>query len=206
MSSSRTSGLMIVEHIVATATMMRVCLIKQQFLTVGNGITRKDDKVRIQRSCFLEREREKFEITLENVKFVALMNGFMIENEGVLIKFTKVESKLEFYKRLNIKGVFVSGIRLVPVLNQVANTVFWSRSMTKTMSVEINKLHKIFDHCGETHLRETASAYGIMWIGSSKVPGERPYVDISLIKRRVLEEPRSVPLFWMIAQNLVSVD
>jgi hypothetical protein len=44
-----------------------------------------------------------------------LMKGFMIENEGVLIKLTKGETKLVFDQQLNAKGGFVSGIKMVPV-------------------------------------------------------------------------------------------
>jgi hypothetical protein len=78
---------------------------------------------------------------------MALTNGFMIGNEGVLIKLTKVETKLLFNKRLNTKGGFVSGIKMTPVLNQVANIVVESNKMIKTISVEVNKLHKIMGHC-----------------------------------------------------------
>jgi hypothetical protein len=46
----------------------------------------------------------------------------------------------------------VSGVKMVPVLNQVNNTAVGSNSMIKTMSVEINKLQKIPGHCGDTHV------------------------------------------------------
>jgi hypothetical protein len=66
-------------------------------------------------------------------------------------------------------------------------------------------IHKILVHCGETHLKATANSYGIkvfgkleacescaiskakqkntnnVLTGSSNVPGERHYVDISSI-------------------------
>jgi hypothetical protein len=95
---------------------------------------------------------------------------------------------------------------MVTVLNEVANTVLETKSMIKTMSVGINKLHKILGYCGETHLKETDNAYEIkafgkveafksyaiskakqnynnkIWNRSINVPGERLYVDISSIK------------------------
>jgi hypothetical protein len=57
----------------------------------------------------------------------SLKNGFMIGNEGVLIKLTKGETKLVFDQLLNTKGDFVSGMRRVPVLNKVTNTVVEKR-------------------------------------------------------------------------------
>jgi hypothetical protein len=45
----------------------------------------------------------------------------------------------------------MSGIKMVPVLNQVTNTVIETRKMIKPIYVEINKLHKNLGHCGETH-------------------------------------------------------
>jgi hypothetical protein len=62
------------------------------------------------------------------------------------------ETKLVFHHCLNTKGGFVSGVKMVPVLNQVNNTAVGSNSMIKTMSVEINKLQKIPGHCGDTHV------------------------------------------------------
>jgi hypothetical protein len=50
------------------------------------------------------------------------MNGFMVESEGMLIKSTMGKPTLVFDQRLNIKGDFVSDIKMVPVLNEVANT------------------------------------------------------------------------------------
>jgi hypothetical protein len=66
------------------------------------------------------------------------MNGFTIRDEVVMIKSTKGETTLVWDKCLNSNGVFVSGIKIVPILNQVANTVIGSKSMIKTMSAEIN--------------------------------------------------------------------
>jgi hypothetical protein len=94
----------------------------------------KAEKVGKLRRCTFNAIR-KFESTLENVNFVpdlwinlfrinkAMMNGFIIGNEGVLIKLTKGETALVFDQHLNTKGCFVSGIKMVHVLNQLANTV-----------------------------------------------------------------------------------
>jgi hypothetical protein len=99
----------------------------------------------------------------------------------------------------------MSGIKMVPILNQVVNTVVEIKSVNKTMSVEINKLNTIIDHCGEIHLKAKANDYGIkfgkieacescdiskakqkdtnkIWNGSSNTPRESLYVNISLRK------------------------
>jgi hypothetical protein len=105
---------------------------------------------------------------------------------------------------------------MVTVLNQVANAVVETKKMIKTMSVEINKIHKILGHFGESHFKGTANAYRIkvygkleayescaismekkkktnqIWIGSSKVPGERLCFNISLIKYEICGEAK----FW----------
>jgi hypothetical protein len=46
--------------------------------------------------------------------------------------------------------------------------------MIKTMSVEINKLQKILIHCGETHLKSTANAYGIKSFGNYNLVNHEP--------------------------------
>jgi hypothetical protein len=68
-------------------------------------------------------------------------------------------------RRSNFKGGSVSGIKITPILNQVEYIVVETNSIIKTMSVEINKPHKILEHCGETHLKVTANAYGIKVFG-----------------------------------------
>jgi hypothetical protein len=55
----------------------------------------------------------------------------------------------------------VSGTKMIPVLNQPANTIIGSKSMIKTVPVEISNIHKILALCGETHLKATANALGI---------------------------------------------
>jgi hypothetical protein len=54
---------------------------------------------------------------------MALTNGFLIRNEGVMIKLTKGETKLMLNQRLNVNGGFVSGVKMVHVLNQVGNNI-----------------------------------------------------------------------------------
>jgi hypothetical protein len=96
-------------------------------------------------------------------------------------------------------------------LNQVANTAVETNKIINTILVEINKLHKILGHYGETHLKVAANTYGIkvfekleycetcaiskskenkpnkVWTRSINVPGERLYVDILSIKDESFE-------------------
>jgi hypothetical protein len=100
----------------------------------------------------------------------------------------------------------VSGIKMVTFCNQVYITIVGSKVMIKNVSIEINKLHKILCHYGGTHLKATASVYGMksfgkleafesftfskanqkntknLWTESNNIPGERLYIDISLKK------------------------
>jgi hypothetical protein len=189
-----------------------------EMITVGNGSIVMAEKVGKLRSYGIQCYGRIFKITVENVKIVpefwiilfsinkALMNVFMIGNEGVLIKLTKGETTLVFDQSLNIRGVFVSGIKMVTVLNKVANTVVETKNIIKTVSVETKKIQKILGHRREIHSKATANAYGIkvfrkleacescamikerqtktskVWNVSSNVPGERLYVNFSLIK------------------------
>jgi hypothetical protein len=126
-----------------------------EMITVGNGSTMKTENFVKLRNCVLQCYGRKFEITVENVKFVpgllinlfrinkAQIKGFMIGNEGLMIKLTKGGTTLVFDQRLITKEGFMSGIKMVPDLNQVANIVVETKILIKTMSVEINNLHKI---------------------------------------------------------------
>jgi hypothetical protein len=63
-----------------------------------------------------------------------MMNGFMIGNQYLLIKLTNLETMLVFNQHLNTKDGFASGIKMVPVMHQVSNTVIEIKKMIKTMS------------------------------------------------------------------------
>jgi hypothetical protein len=94
------------------------------------------------------------------------MNRLMIGDEGMLIKLTKGENTLVFNQRLKTKEGFVYGIKMVPVLNQVAITVVETKGMIKTMSFEINKLHKTLQNFVRIHLKAVGTSYGIKVFGS----------------------------------------
>jgi hypothetical protein len=48
------------------------------------------------------------------------MNGFMIGNKDVLIKWTKGETTLLFDQFFELQRRLMSDIKMVPILNQVA--------------------------------------------------------------------------------------
>jgi hypothetical protein len=62
----------------------------------------------------------------------------------------------------------VSDIKMIPVLNQAAHTVVQTKRMIETMPFDINKLHKVLGHCGETYLKARANAYGMKIFGKMK--------------------------------------
>jgi hypothetical protein len=51
----------------------------------------------------------------------------------MLIKLTKEETTLVFDQRLNTKGAFMSGIKMITVSNQVVNTVFETKNSSNTI-------------------------------------------------------------------------
>jgi hypothetical protein len=102
-----------------------------------------------------------------------------------------------------------------PILSDNTNG-FADASINNESIYDINHLHKLFGHCAQEILNQTIKMYGLKsscgfdtceqctitkarqknvsknWLGSSNLPGERLYVDISSIKGRSLGEAK----FW----------
>jgi hypothetical protein len=94
--------------------------------------------------------------------------------------------------------------------SMISNNIngFANASISNERTYDINHLHKLFGHCGQEILNKTIKIYGFKsfgsfdtceqcaimkarqknvnknWLGSSNLPGERLYVDISSIKER----------------------
>lgn len=123
----------------------------------------------------------------------------------------------------NYQGRFVSKIRIVSVLNQVANKMIGSKDMNKNISIEINKLK-----CEESHMKIAASAYVIKvfrqledceacaismtkWTMTGKCVlhlvtfQENVCVLICLIKGKSLKKPSSGHSLWITTQITVKV-
>ena len=92
--------------------------------------------------CLVQRKNgENFIIVLQNVKFVpdlwlnlfsirkALKNGFNLGNEDVVMKLMKGKTTLYFDRILKTKNGFVSGIKFLPIINNMATTAVESRRM-----------------------------------------------------------------------------
>ena len=123
-------------------------------ITVGNGNKMIAKKVGNLRCTVQQKNGEKFVVVLENVKYVpdlwvnlfsinkALKNGFKIENEDVVLKLMKGKTTMYFDRILKTKDGFVTGIMLIPMMENVATTAVETMKTTIT----INNLHKILGH------------------------------------------------------------
>jgi hypothetical protein len=155
------------------------------------------------------------------------MNAFIFSKEGMLIKLTNGKTRLAFKQHFNIKRCFMSYIKTLPVLNEVAYAVIGSKAMIKFVSLEINNMRKIFGNCGEAPLKEAASANGIkprrnleacelcaiiksrqqktkIYSTDPEIFKESGYISISDEDNvRVFEEPRSGLSLRMIIQTTV---
>jgi hypothetical protein len=133
----------------------------------------------------------------------ALKKGYSISNNDIIISLNKGSNKITFDRFFKAKDGTVSGILMKPCGNPVAYTVL--NGVTKK-GIEINDFHTMLGHCGSDRLERTARIYGFKlfgelktceqcaiskarqkninkeWKGSSQIPGERLYIDISLIK------------------------
>jgi hypothetical protein len=101
----------------------------------------------------------------------------------------------------------VTGFLMKPIMSDNING-FANASIGTKISYDIKHLHKVFGHCGQEILKNTIKMYGFKssgdfdtceqcaiakarqknvnknWLGSSNLPGEHLYVDISSIKER----------------------
>jgi hypothetical protein len=136
----------------------------------------------------------------------ALQNGFKLSNENVSIRLSKGSVTLVFDRIIKKMNGFVTSVNMktLPpkaIHNGMVNT-------TISEAYDINYLHKAFGHCGLETLKNTARMYRYRftgqfevcedcaiakarqkninkdWSGSSNIPGERLYVDISSIQER----------------------
>jgi hypothetical protein len=114
---------------------------------------------------------------------------------------------LKFDRVINATDGCVSGVSMKPMMSNNING-FANASISNEKIHDINHLHKFFGHCGQEILNKTIKMYGFKssgsfdsreqcaiakerqknvnknWLGSSNLPGERLYVDISSIKER----------------------
>jgi hypothetical protein len=137
----------------------------------------------------------------------ALKKGFMVRNDGVLISLTYKHVKLTFDQVIHATDSCVTGVSIKPIMRDNINR-FSNALISTKRSYDIKHLHKVFRHCGQELLNNTIKMSGFKssgnfdtceqcaitkaqqknvnknWLGSSNLPGECLYVDISSIKER----------------------
>jgi hypothetical protein len=137
----------------------------------------------------------------------ALKKGFKVSNNGVVVSLNFKHVKLIFDRVMNATDGCVTGVSMKPMMSNNING-FANASIRNESIFDINHLHKLFGHCGQEILNKTIKMYGFkssgcfdtceqcaiakarqknfnkQWLGSSNLPGERLYVDISSIKER----------------------
>jgi hypothetical protein len=108
---------------------------------------------------------------------------------------------------IHAKDGCVAGVLIKTILSENING-FANASINNERIYDINHLHKLFGHCGQEVLNKTIKMYEFKssgsfdtceqctiakaqqknvnknWLGSSNLPVERLYVDISSIKER----------------------
>jgi hypothetical protein len=137
----------------------------------------------------------------------ALKKVFNAINDRVVISLTYKHVKLTFDRVIHTTDSCVTGVLMKSILIDNING-FSNESIRNERSFDINRLHKIIGHCGQEILNNTIKMYGFKssgnfdtyencaiaktwqknvnknWLGSSDLPGECLYVDISSIKER----------------------
>ena len=139
----------------------------------------------------------------------ALKNGFKLTNDGVIVSLTKKHITLTFDRVIKtLDDGCVTGVMMRPIVAEKTYNGYAHTSIGKEKSFDINHLHRVFGHCGLETLKNTIKMYGLKysgefktceecavakarqknvnksWLGSSNIPGERLYIDISSIKER----------------------
>jgi Reverse transcriptase (RNA-dependent DNA polymerase) len=139
----------------------------------------------------------------------ALKNGFKLTNDGVIVSLTKKHVTLTFDHVIKtLDDGCVTGVMMRPIVTEKPHDGCAHTSIGKERSFDINHLHRVFGHCGLETLKNTVKMHGLKysgefktceecavakarqknvnksWSGSSNVPGERLYIDISSIKER----------------------
>jgi hypothetical protein len=170
-----------------------------------------------------------FVVSLKNVKFVpeicsnlfslnkALMNGFILANDGVIASLTKKQVTLIFDVVIKTVGDgCVTGVMMKPIDKKRIHDGYAHTSIGMERSLDINHLHNVFGYCGLETLKSTSKMYGLKhsgnfqtceeyavakarqknvnksWLNSSDVPGDFTST-LAQLQKRTLEELSSGP-------------
>jgi hypothetical protein len=132
----------------------------------------------------------------------ALKKGFKVSNDGVVVSLNFKHVNLMFDRVINATDGCVTGVSMKPMMgNNIKG--FANASIRNERIYDTNHLHKLFEHCGQEILNKTIKMYGFkssgsfdtcercaiakarqknvnkQWLGSSNLPGECLYIDIS---------------------------
>jgi hypothetical protein len=143
-------------------------------IKIGNGGARRACKIGNLNCEVTQLDGRKFVVSLKNVKFVpgicsnlfslnkALMNGFTLANDGVIVSLTKKHVTLTFDIVIKTVGDgCVTGVMMKIIHDGYAHT-----SIRIERSLDINHLHKLFGHCGLETLKSTSKMYGLKHSGN----------------------------------------
>jgi hypothetical protein len=179
-------------------------------IKIGNGGAMRACKIGNLNCEVTQLDGRKFVVSLKNIKFVpgicsnlfslnkALMNGFTLANDGVIVSLTKKQVTLTFDVVIKIVGDgCVTSVVMKPIVKKRIHNGYAHASIGMERSLDINHLHKVFGHCGLETLKRTSKMYGLKhsgnfetcneravakaqqknvnksWLNSSDVPGER---------------------------------
>jgi hypothetical protein len=150
----------------------------------------------------------------------ALKKGFKVSNDGVIVSLKYMHVKLTYDRVINATDVCVTGV-LMKVTTFNNSNGFANTSISNEIIYDINRSHKLFGHFGQERLKNTGEMYGFKssgnfetceqcaiakaqqknvskdWLGSSNVPCERLYIDISSIEERSFGGAK----FWALIVN-----
>jgi hypothetical protein len=121
----------------------------------------------------------KFVVSLMNVKFVpgicsnlfslnkALMNGFTLANDGVIVSLTKKLVTLTFDGVIKTVGdSCVTGVVMKPIVKKRVHDGYAHALIGTERSLDINHLQKVFGHCGLETLKSTSKMYVLKHSGN----------------------------------------
>jgi hypothetical protein len=150
----------------------------------------------------------------------ALKKGFKVSNNGVVVSLNFKHVKLTFDRIIIATDGCLTGVSMKPMMSNNING-FANASISNERIYDINHFHKLFGHCGQEILNKTIKMYGFkssgsfdkceqcaiakarqknvnkQWLGSSNLPGERLYINISSIKERSFSGAK----FWVLIVN-----
>ena len=195
-------------------------------IKIGNGKSLMATKKGRKHLTIKQMDGTEMDVVLEDYKVVpdlwvnlfsvtkALRTGWNLGNKGVHIHLSKGDKRLTFDKTMKTSEGVVVGIDMVP---RTPDGVACPALLRKGKTVDINILHKVLGHPGETILRKSAEYYDLKLTGklqpcedcalaksrqrnvqqvtdrTSTTKGERLFIDTTSVKSRSIGGSK----FWL---------